>query len=173
MQGRGHVDDGLQAESISNPLTASTTNRLLSSRKRQETAQDDEGKERDDHEAPDEAEFLARHGKHEIGMRVGNRHFDGAFAGACAEQSAIGEGIERAVDLVGIAAMAQEFIHARCKMRKGVISDEQPGDAGDKANAHDGEGQSGEKKFAEPYRRRQKRHADIGLHQQRYNNGGE
>ena len=58
-------------------------------------------------------------------MRVGDRHLDGAFAGAGAEQAAIHERIKGAVDLIGIAVVAQEPIEARGEVRKGVIGREQ------------------------------------------------
>ncbi len=60
-------------------------------------------KQDDQQQADDQAELLAGDREDEVGMGVGQHHLDRAFAGAAAEQAAVLEGLERAVDLVGVA----------------------------------------------------------------------
>ena len=71
------------------PVAASTTKRLVSCSSARESAQHDEGEQRDDDQADDEAELLAGHGEDEIGMRVGQRFLDRAFARPAAPEAAI------------------------------------------------------------------------------------
>ena len=60
-------------------------NRLVSFSARQ-AAQHDEGEQRDDDQAGDQAELLAGDGEDEVGMGVGQLRLDRALARAAAEQ---------------------------------------------------------------------------------------
>src|SRR3546814_8924918 len=69
---------------------------------------DDRGEQAGKRQTGDRAEFLADDGIDVIGMRLGQLHLHRALAGAGAEQSPRAEGIERTIDLIGVAAASQE-----------------------------------------------------------------
>ncbi len=57
-------------------------------------AQHDEGEHRHQQQAADQPELLARHGEHEVGVRVGQQQLDRALARAAAEQPAMLERLD-------------------------------------------------------------------------------
>ena len=69
-----------------------------------EAAQHDEGEERDQQQAEQQAELLAGDGEDEVGVRVRQHLLDRAFARAAAEQPAAVKGLERPLDLIAVAA---------------------------------------------------------------------
>ena len=81
---RRHVDDRLQAELHEQAGRGEHDEEIVLLQQPREAAQHDEGEERDDDEADDEAELLAGDGEDEIGMRVGQHVLHRAFAGAAA-----------------------------------------------------------------------------------------
>src|SRR3546814_5738587 len=68
-----------------------------------EAAQHHEGEEAKNDEAGDEAHFLAGDGEDEVGVGVWQLRLHGALAGTAAEQAAVHEGLQRAVDLIAVA----------------------------------------------------------------------
>ena len=50
----------------------------------------------DDHQADDQAEFLAGDREDEVGVRIGQDVLDPALARAAAQQAAVAEGFQRA-----------------------------------------------------------------------------
>ena len=76
-------------------------------------------KQRDQDEADDQAELLARDREDEVGMRVGQHHLDRALARAAAEQPAVLERLQRAVDLIGVAGRRVEEAVDAARARAG------------------------------------------------------
>ena len=150
MQGGSQIDHGLHSELDQKAADSQHDKQVNFLPQAPETTQNDKGKQGDNDQTPDKAKFFTRDGENEIGMRVGDGHFHSAFARARTQQPAIHKGVERAIHLIGVAAMAQEPVHARGKVGQSVISAKQADNAQPAANAHGHDRKSGQKELPEP-----------------------
>ena len=88
--------DRLQAELDQEPGRGEQHELVLLLQQPRKPAQHDEGEQRDDQQAGDQAELLAGDGEDEVGMGVGQYVLDRALARAAAPKPAIDKGFERA-----------------------------------------------------------------------------
>src|SRR5207237_3564345 len=110
-----------------------------------EAAQHDEAEDQHDDDAGHEAELLAGDGEDEIGMGVGQELLDRAFAWASAPQPAIHESLDRAVDLIAVAARRiEKAVDAAGDVRQEGIGADQPDHAAGEADGDPVEAQPGE-----------------------------
>src|SRR5580704_19011382 len=108
MEVNRHVYSRLQPKQDREAGSAKTTERIVVMHRLQERADHDEGKQRDQNKAEDDAEFLRRHGEYEIGVSLGQDTLDCALAGAAAEPPAADERFRRDVDIEGVARRGVE-----------------------------------------------------------------
>ena len=68
------------------------------------TTQGDKAEQGDDDQAGNQAKLLARHGKYEICVGIGQDPFDHTLARSPAQKTTLAKGIHGAINLIGIAA---------------------------------------------------------------------
>ena len=112
-----HVDQRLQAELATRPVAASWMKRSLLSLTRHRPRRIDEGEQRHERQAGDDAELLGGGGEDEIGMGVGQCTSD-ALAGPAAEQAAGRHRAQRLLDLVAERGRVEELVHALGEVRQ-------------------------------------------------------
>ena len=133
----------------------------------QQRADHDEGEQRDQRQAQDDAEFFGRDREHEVGMAVRQAAFGDAFAGAEAEPAAVPERFHRGVDLKGIAGgRVHEALDAARDMRDQQISAEQSGGRGAGETGDPDHPHARDEEQRAPYHQDQHGLAEIRLHHQ-------
>ena len=88
---------------MSRPVGRQQDEAVVVALSRGQAAHHDEGEQRDEERGRRSAQLLAGHSEDEVGVGVGQHVLHRALARAAAEQPAILEGFERAVDLIGVA----------------------------------------------------------------------
>ena len=169
MQVDRHVDGRLHAEHDREPGRGEAREQILRRVGARQGAHDDEGEQRQQRKAHDDAEFLGADREHEIGVTVGEAPLGDALAGAKAEPAAVGESIHGGIDLECIAgSRIHESLDADGDVRDQHIGGEQSGDRGACETEHPDDAHAGDEEQRSPHHQDQHGLAEIRLqHQQR------
>jgi len=132
----------------------------------QQSAHHDEREDRQDHQAEDHAEFLARDGEDEVGMGVGQNVLDPSLAGAAPQQAAVAERLHRRVDLVVVAGAIEEFIDASVHVVGPAICQHPAAASQPDSHRDEDQVQAADIKLDQEHGGDHRHHADIRLFQQ-------